>query len=72
MKKLVLTEREAQALDAIVELGQTDLAARKLGVSPRTIEAHIRRIMAANKYPNRLTLALARDRELRSCATKAT
>jgi DNA-binding CsgD family transcriptional regulator len=65
-KKLILTERQAQALDAIVELGQTDLAARKLGLSIKTIEAYVSRAMQANKYPNRLTLAIARDRELRS------
>jgi DNA-binding CsgD family transcriptional regulator len=65
-KKLILTERQAQALDAIVELGQTDLAARKLGLSIKTIEAYVSRAMIANKYPNRLTLAIARDRELRS------
>jgi DNA-binding CsgD family transcriptional regulator len=65
-KKLILTERQAQALDAIVELGQTDLAARKLGLSIKTIEAYVSRAMQNNKYPNRLTLAIARDRELRS------
>ena len=65
-KKLILTERQAQVLDAIVELGQTDLAARKLGLSIKTIEAYVSRAMQANKYPNRLTLAIARDRELRS------
>jgi DNA-binding CsgD family transcriptional regulator len=65
-KKLILSPREEQILDAICELGQTDLVARKLGLSPRTVEIYISRAMSTNKYPNRLMLALARDRELRS------
>lgn len=65
-KPLNLTPREQKTLDTLCELGQTDLVARKLNISPRTVEAHIRHAMAANKYPNRLMLALARDRELRS------
>ncbi len=65
-KALALNDRQAQVLDAICELGQTDLVARKLNISPRTVESHLRHAMAANHYPNRLTLALARDRELRS------
>ncbi len=65
-KPLKLTPREQAVLDAICELGQTDLVARKLGLSPRTVEVYVSRIMAANGYPNRLMLALTRDRELRS------
>jgi len=65
-KPLKLTPREQAVLDAICELGQTDLVARKLDISPRTVEIYISRAMAANKYPNRLMLALTRDRELRS------
>jgi DNA-binding CsgD family transcriptional regulator len=65
-KQLLLTEREAQLLDVLCELGETDLVARKLGLSKRTVSIYINRIMAANKYPNRLTLALARDRENRA------
>ena len=65
-KKLILSPREEQILNAICELGQTDLVARKLDISPRTVEVYVSRIMAANGYPNRLMLALARDRELRS------
>jgi hypothetical protein len=53
-------------LDALCELGETDLVARKLRMSPRTVGTYISRIMAANNYPNRLMLALARDRENRS------
>ena len=64
-KKLILSPREEQILNAICELGQTDLVARKLDISPRTVEVYVSRIMAANGYPNRLMLALARDRELR-------
>jgi DNA-binding NarL/FixJ family response regulator len=65
-KPLKLTPREQAVLDAICELGQTDLVARKLDISPRTVEVYVSRIMAANGYPNRLMLALTRDRELRS------
>ncbi len=65
-KPLKLTPREQAVLDAICEFGQTDLVARKLGITTRTVETHVSRAMAANKYPNRLMLALARDRELRS------
>jgi DNA-binding CsgD family transcriptional regulator len=65
-KPLKLTPREQAVLDAICELGQTDLVARKLDISPRTVEIYISRAMATNKYPNRLMLALTRDRELRS------
>jgi DNA-binding CsgD family transcriptional regulator len=64
-KKLILSPREEQILNAICELGQTDLVARKLDISPRTVEIYISRAMSTNKYPNRLMLALARDRELR-------
>ncbi len=64
-KPLKLTLREQAVLDAICELGQTDLVARKLGITTRTVEAYVSRIMAANGYPNRLMLALTRDRELR-------
>jgi DNA-binding CsgD family transcriptional regulator len=66
VKKLVLTDHEARMLDALCELGETDLVARKLRISPRTVGTYIARIMAANNYPNRLMLALARDRENRS------
>jgi DNA-binding CsgD family transcriptional regulator len=65
-KALSLTPREQSILDALCELGQTDLVARKLGLSPRTVGIYISRAMAANKYPNRLMLALAWDRENRN------
>jgi DNA-binding NarL/FixJ family response regulator len=65
-KPLILTKREAELLDALCELGETDLVARKLGLTQRTVGVYISRIISTNKYPNRLTLALARDRELRS------
>lgn len=65
MKSLSVTLRESQVLDALCELGQTDLVARKLGISIRTVENHIQRMMRENSHPNRLTLALAWDREKR-------
>ncbi len=65
-KLLKLTKRQAQLLDALVELGETDLVARRLGITPRAVGVAINRIMWENKYPNRLTLALARDREHRA------
>lgn len=65
-KLLKLSEHEARVLDALCELGETDLVARKLRLSKRTVSIYINRIMAANKYPNRLMLALARERENRA------
>ena len=65
-KLLKLSEHEARVLDALCELGETDLVARKLRLSKRTVIIYINRIMAANKYPNRLMLALARERENRA------
>jgi DNA-binding CsgD family transcriptional regulator len=65
-KQLMLTKREAELLDALCELGETDLVARRLGVSEKTVSTYIYRIMTHNKYPNRLMLALARDRENRN------
>lgn len=64
-KKLILTKRQAEVLDALCELGETDLVARKLNLSQRSVSTYIIRALAANQYPNRLTLALARDRENR-------
>jgi len=65
-KLLKLSEHEARVLDALCELGETDLVARKLRLSKRTVGTYISRVMAANNYPNRLMLALARDRENRA------
>ena len=64
-KKLILTPRQARVIDALCELGQTDLVARKLGISTRSVEHYIHQALKANKYPNRLMLALAWDREHR-------
>ena len=66
-KPLVLTLREAEVLDAFCDLGETDLVARKLGVTERSIATYIARIMKKNMYPNRLMLVLAKDRERRQC-----
>ena len=66
MKPLIVTQRQADVLDALCEFGQTDLAARRLGIGARTIEKHLQGIQATNKYPNRLTLVLAWDRQKRS------
>ena len=66
-KALILTRREAEVLDAFCDLGETDLVARKLGVTERSIATYITRIMKKNMYPNRLMLVLAKDRENRKC-----
>lgn len=66
-KALILTRREAEVLDAFCDLGETDLVARKLGVTERSIATYIARIMKKNMYPNRLMLVLAKDRENRQC-----
>ena len=66
MKKLNVTPSEAKLLDALCELGQTDLVARKTGLTERTVEVYLGRLIRKLKYPNRLTLALAWDRQTRS------
>ena len=53
-------------LNALCELGQTDLVSTKLKITHKTVEAHIFNCMNKNGYPNRLTLALAWDRQQRS------
>lgn len=64
-KKLILTPRQARVVDALCELGQTDLVARRLGITSKSVEHYIGQALKANKYPNRLMLALAWDREHR-------
>ena len=65
MKKLNVTPSEANLLDALCELGETDLVARKTGFAERTVEAYLGRLIKKLGYPNRLTLALAWDRQTR-------
>ena len=65
MKKLNVTPSEAKLLDALCELGQTDLVARKTGFTERTVDAYLGRLIKKLGYPNRLTLALAWDRQTR-------
>jgi hypothetical protein len=66
VKKLNVTPSEAKLLNALCELGQTDLVARKTGWAERTVEAYLARLIKKLGYPNRLTLALAWDREHRN------
>ena len=66
-KALILTKSQARVLDALCEFGETDLVARKLGLSEKTVTVYISRSLVANQYPNRLMLALAWDREKRRC-----
>jgi DNA-binding NarL/FixJ family response regulator len=65
VKKLNVTPSEAKLLDALCELGQTDLVARKTGLTERTVGVYLARLIKKLGYPNRLTLALAWDRERR-------
>lgn len=65
MKKLNVTPSEAKLLDALCELGETDLVARRTGWTERTVEVYLARLIKKVGYPNRLTLALAWDREHR-------
>lgn len=65
MKPLVVTPRQAEVLDLLCELGDTKLVARRMGVEPKTIHDYITRTIKANGHINRLTLALAWDREKR-------
>ncbi len=66
MKKLNVTPFEAKLLDALCELGQTDLIARQTGLSIRTVGTYMTRLFTKLGYPNRITLALAWDRQRRS------
>jgi len=66
VKKLNVTPSEAKLLDALCELGQTDLVARKTGLSMRTVETYMTRLLNKLGYPNRITMALAWDRQARS------
>jgi len=66
VRKLNVTPPEAKLLDALCELGETDLVARKTGLTERTVEEYLGRLIRKLKYPNRLTLALAWDRQTRS------
>jgi DNA-binding NarL/FixJ family response regulator len=66
-KALILTKSQARVLDALCDLGETDLVARKLGLSEKTVGVYISRSLVSNQYPNRLMLALAWDREKRRC-----
>lgn len=65
MRKLVVTPVEARVLDSLCELGQTDLVARQTGLSMRTVEVYVTRLLKKLGYPNRLTLVLAWDRQQR-------
>jgi DNA-binding NarL/FixJ family response regulator len=65
MRKLSVTPSEAKLLDALCELGETDLVARKTGLTERTTEQYLCRLIKKLGYPNRLTLALAWDRQTR-------
>ena len=66
MKKLNVTPSEAKLLDALCEMGETDLVARRTGWTERTVEVYLARLIKKVGYPNRLTLALAWDREHRN------
>lgn len=68
MKPLKVTPRQAEVLDLLIELGQTKLIAHRMKIDTKTVEMYIHRAMTANGYPNRLTLALAWDREMRAKA----
>jgi DNA-binding NarL/FixJ family response regulator len=65
VRKLNVTPSEAKLLDALCELGETDLVARRTGWTERTVEVYLARLIKKVGYPNRLTLALAWDREHR-------
>ena len=65
MKKLNVTPSEAKLLNALCELGETYLVALKTGLTERTVKAYLGRLIKKLGYPNRLTLALAWDRQTR-------
>ena len=65
MRELVVTPRQAQVLDELCEYGETDLVAYRLKISKRSVMTYLSAIMEKNGHPNRLTLALAWDRQKR-------
>jgi DNA-binding NarL/FixJ family response regulator len=65
VRKISVTPSEAKLLDALCELGQTDLVARKTGWTERTVAVYLARLIKKLGYPNRLTLALDWDRQQR-------
>jgi DNA-binding NarL/FixJ family response regulator len=60
-----LTPRECATLAAVAEYGCTKLAARKLGVTGKTIEQHIRAAKRAMGLPHRTQAVIAWDRHAR-------
>lgn len=66
MKPLILTDRQTQVLDLLCELGDTKLVAHRMGVETKSVHDYISRAVKSNGHINRLTLALAWDRQKRS------
>lgn len=66
MKTLDVTPRQAELLDLLVEFGDGPIIARKLGVTPDTVRHAIVRLLDKQGHPNRVTLAVAWDRQRRA------
>ena len=66
-----LTPAQARVMTAICETGCQKLAADKLGLSPNTVETHVRRVARVMGYRTRLAKYLEWDRWLRSVRAAA-
>ena len=62
MRPWNLTPREFEAVTAFVETGNQKLAARRLGVEPKTINTFISRAVEKSGLANSVLLALSFDR----------
>lgn len=66
MRLIQATPRQAQVLDLLVEFGESSLIARKLGLSADTVQGYINKSLDENGHGNRVTLAVAWDRQKRA------
>jgi DNA-binding CsgD family transcriptional regulator len=57
-----LSEREAEVLSLVADLGCSKLAATAASISPKTVDIHMARSMAKMKARNRLQAVLMLDR----------
>ena len=57
-----LTDREGEVLDALLEHGTSKYAAKALGLSHRTVEAHLRNIIPKMPAGNKMKVVVLWDR----------
>lgn len=57
-----LTNRECDTIEAVALVGSDKLAARNMGVAPRTVEIYMHSVRKKMGLPNRVLVVLAWDR----------